>query len=170
MNSYTIKYGESIFDVSTKIYGNINNVFYLILLNPILDNVNNTNITGLTINYVDIPQSRFITKTNEIFKPQKSVTIKENQSIFDVSLQIYGNIEQVFDIVNNSEIDNINETEIKGITYKYDYNNTKFVNYFSSKKVVITTLRKVTTEGIIDGNFVWDGTYIIWDGSNSLVY
>ena len=70
----------------------------------------------------------------------KNVTIKENQSIFDLSLQIYGSVENVFDVLKLTGISDINEFENKGINFSYEYKPLKIPKYLSERNLSLATL------------------------------
>lgn len=160
MNNYTIKYGESIFDVAIKLYGDSSYSLELVNNNPSLISLNNANITGLTIQYNPVINTEFKPVITSESVKQKLVTIRENQNLFDISLQEFGTIERVFDIISKTGIENINQTEIKGITFKYDFEKGKIQNYFNDKKIFISTKTPNKLRYIIDrdGNIIWDET------------
>lgn len=166
MNKYTIQYGESVLDVSMRLYGTIAYAIDLVRWNPILDNINNSNISGLEISYENILKSNFkpvVTKESVI---KKNVTINDFQSLFDVSLQIFGNISRTFDVVKLSKSENINDTSTTGKTFEYVYEDTKFPKYFLDKGVILSTKSPSQTTGfVIDEN-----GNVIWDGLNELIY
>lgn len=139
MSKYIVKYNESIIDISVKLYGSVNYVFDLINWNPLLIDINNGSIVGLELYYEPILISSF--KSIEILNPapKKNVTIKDFQSIFDLSLQIFGSVENVFDVVKLANIESINETENTGIIFKYDYLAFKTPKYLSEKNINIST-------------------------------
>lgn len=118
LKRYTIKQGQSIFDVAVDIYGDVSYAIALIKENPELDNVSNTSIAGMVIEY-DEP-------TPTPFKPVKivqstvfnSVTIGKDQTIEDIALQLYGSIERVFDVIALTGVDNIS-SDVTGITIRY---------------------------------------------------
>lgn len=161
MNKYTIKYGETLFDVTINIYGKIDYIFNLIELNPILGNITNTGISGLEINYEPIVVTDFKPVSTTSINNNKSVTIKENQSLFDVCLQIFGNIEDVFLIIQNSDVENINDTSIKGIKFNYEYNKTKFAKFFLENSYVISTLKETTEAQTVGFLLQENGYYIL---------
>lgn len=121
LKSYTIKQGQSIFDVAVDIYGDASYAIPLIEQNPELDNVSNTSIAGLIIEY-EAP-------TPTPFKPvkivetvvSKSVTIGQNQTAEDIALQLFGTIEMVFDVIALAGVDNIS-SDMTGITLQYTQN------------------------------------------------
>lgn len=162
MNKYTIKYGESLVDVSLKLYGDISYVFDLIKLNPILQNIDNTAIVGLEIDYNTIEKQPIIAAIKPVKKVVKNVTILDKQNIFDLSLQIYGTIENVFDVLKLSGVESINDNEIKAIQFNYNYVPLKVPKYLNDKKIIISTKSNYSV------NIIWDGTYDIWDGTYDL--
>ena len=140
VNKYIIKYGESIIDVSVKLYGSAQYVFDLILWNPILNNIDNASIVGLEISYEPIITSNFKPVVTDKKPIIKNVTIKENQSVFDLSLQIYGSVENVFNILKLTGISDINEFENKGISFSYEYNPLKIPKYLIERNLSLATL------------------------------
>ena len=161
---YVIKYGESIIDVSVKLYGTPTYVFDLIELNPLLLDVNNTSIVGLEIDYNEIIFIANEVLTNTDVVTVKNVTIGDYQSVFDLSLQLYGSVEKVFDVLKLANISDLTETDNAGITFKYDYIPLKFPKYFTENGI------KLATKYPIDESYVWDGNFVIWDGENKLIY
>lgn len=160
MPNYTIKTGESIYDVSVKIYGDISYSIDLIKLNPDLVNLNNADISGLTIAYEIIEKTDFKPVKVVTESTQKLVTIGENQSVFDLSLQMYGSLDEVFKVISLSGVENLNDNEIKGVTFNYDYVNGIVQNYFNDKNIKIATKNPNSLNYIIDqyGNIIWDYT------------
>lgn len=118
VKQYTIKQGQSIFDVAVDIYGDISYSIPLIVRNPELEDVSNTDIAGMVIEYDEV--------TTTPFKPVKivettvfnSVTISKDQTVEDIALQLYGTIEMVFDVINLAGVDNIS-SDATGITIRY---------------------------------------------------
>lgn len=165
MSNYTIKYGESIYDVALKLYGDSSFALLLIAQNPELENLNNSNITGLTIQFEPIVVTAFKPVVTTDTVPEKIVTIREDQNLFDISLQEFGTIERVFDVISLSGIENINQTEIKGTSFKYVFEKGKIQNFFNDKKIFVSTKTPNKLRYIIDK----DGN-IIWDGIDKLIY
>jgi hypothetical protein len=166
MANYTIKYGETLLDVSMRLYSNVSYVFNLIKWNTFLNNINNTAISGLTIYYEPITKTDFKPVVTNEKVIQKNVTIRDFQSLFDVSLQIFGTTERAFEIVKKSSSENINDANTTGKVVEYFYENTKFPKYFLEKGIVISTKSpSVSTGFVIDEN-----GNVIWDGLNELVF
>jgi len=168
MSKYTIKYGESIIDVSLKLYSNISYVYNLIKWNPILENINNESITGLEIYYEPILTNTFkpVVTTETILK--KNVTIRQNQSIFDVSLQIFGTTERVLDVLKLGNISIINGQNLLNINFDYEYEATMIPKYILQKGYTITTLKYVTVDGI-DYLLKEDGYYLLQENNSKII-
>ena len=164
MSYYTITYGETLIDVSTKLFGDASYVFNLIGWNSSLVGIDDTDLQGIEIYYEPIIRSGFKSVVTSDIIPLKSVTIKQGQSIFDLSLQLFGTTERIFEIVDFTGVDGI-DSEIVGKSFSYVYENKDVPTFLNAKGINLTTA--TLTES---GDFVWDGTYIIWDGANKLVY
>lgn len=169
MSKYTIKYGESLIDVSLKLYGNVSYVFELIKINPEISSINDSNLTGIEINYNSVLKQPLIVTLKKINKVVKNVTISENQNIFDLSLQVYGSVEKVFDIIKLTGIENVNESDLKSIKFKYDYVPLKVPKYLNDKNIKIAT-KSISITQVSTDNIVWDGVYDVWDGVYDLSY
>lgn len=151
---YIGKNGQTIYDVSIAIYGTIEPVFKLLEWN----NINlNSDLSGLELYYEPVVFNGFkpVETVEESIK--RLVTIKENQSIFDISLQLFGDIESVFKL---GDLD----SDLTKKTIEYEINKTSVPTFFYDKKISLSTLYS------INKNAIWDGTFIIWDGNNILTY
>jgi len=169
MNKYIIKYGESLIDVSLKIYGDISYAFDLIKLNSSITSINDTNLAGIEIVYNEIIQQPVIATIKPVEKIVKNVTILENQNIFDLSLQIFGTVEKAFSVVELTGVESINSNDLKLIKFKYDYIPLKIPKYLNDKNIKIATKSKSISITQAD-NIVWDGVYDVWDGVYDLSY
>jgi len=69
----------------------------------------------------------------------KIVTIKDGQTIFDITLQVYGNISFVYKLIQeNSNIDNIN-ADIVNKSVVYEVQTLNLTNYFNTNQVNVST-------------------------------
>ncbi len=118
LKTYTIKQGQSIFDVAVDIYGDVSYAIPLIEQNAELDNVSNTSIAGLVIEYEEPTPTPFKPVTIVQTAVFNSVTIGKDQTIEDIALQLYGSIERVFDVIALAGVDNIS-SDLTGITIRY---------------------------------------------------
>lgn len=70
----------------------------------------------------------------------KNSTIKDSQTIFDLSLQLYGSIENVFDIIiNNNSIADIHHQALAGMVIEFEEQSTDLPVYFKTKGITIAT-------------------------------
>jgi hypothetical protein len=97
---------QSIFDVALFCYNDASLVYNLIDENPTITDIS-MDLTGLTLVYTPIKLIKYEARENSN-KVQKVVTIKQQQNLFDLSLQHYGSIEFIYDLIqNNTFIDSI---------------------------------------------------------------
>lgn len=84
----------------------------------------------------------------------KYVTIKDGQTIFDLSLQLYGSLEYVYTILQDSpSIVDIHST-LTGLTIQYEEQNTDLTKYFSTNNKSIST-----NYPVINGGDSFDGSF-----------
>jgi hypothetical protein len=70
----------------------------------------------------------------------KSVTIKDEQTIFDLSLQMYGSIESVYKIIqDNPSIIDIHTEPLQGMSIVYEEQTLNLTKYFSTNNKSIST-------------------------------
>lgn len=133
----TVKNGQSIFDVAL-LSGNIENVF-TIIQDSGLDVGISSDFTGKTLTYTESDQPiKEATKVETI--TQKVVTIRKEQSIFDLSLQYYGSVENVYSLIqNNSFIDSIIDDEFSKNRLNYTELNTAIPLFFRTNNYVLAT-------------------------------
>lgn len=89
---------------------------------------------------------------------------KRGMSIYDIAFMCYGNYDILKLINENPFITDVNYSDFAGktINYTIDKNNTLFA---------LGLTNNVSNTGVIvNNNFVWDGHYIIWDGTYKLAY
>ena len=95
-------------------------------------------------------------------KLNKIVTIKQNQSIFDLSLQYYGSIENVYDLIqSNSYFDSILTDNFNANVLNYTSEVNYVNNYFSKNLIDIATKPNIIT--IEGSNYLLqeDGSYLL---------
>ena len=101
----------------------------------------------------------------------KTIKIKEGQTIFDVSLQLYGSIEYVYKIIaDNPEITNLQYTALRGLTISYDEQKTSLTENFRTESITIVTAG--TTTGTVlesEGLLADDGQQLLAGDGESLL-
>lgn len=69
----------------------------------------------------------------------KVVTAKSTQTAFDLALQLHGNVDEVFTLIEeNPEIENL-ETDVTGIEVSYRINDTFVQKSYISKGVSVSS-------------------------------
>lgn len=70
----------------------------------------------------------------------KTVTVLDGQTIFDLSLQLYGSVEFVYKIIqDNPTITDIHYQGLKGMSIVYDIQDGDITNFFSVNNINIST-------------------------------
>lgn len=143
--TYINKNIKSLLDLTVELYGDARYAFKVIEDNIFLTGIQDTISVGMNIIYDD----SLVYFVSKVFKrgeiqdqitSVKTVTIGANQSIYDMAIQMYGNIESVFTILkDNLVIDNLNNTSIKGIEMKYSEQAFALTEYFKINSIKITT-------------------------------
>ena len=147
MANYIIQDGQNIFDIATSLYGSPEYAISILKANSGFTSANQ--ITGLTqMNIVYDPQ---VKKDNQILNvsnntPSASASTYstfEAQSLFDLALQVYGNLENVYDIIKVNGFNNINQNVFpQKIKLPYQFVSTSaqtFVNQIFKKNITINT-------------------------------
>ena len=79
---------------------------------------------------------------------QKTVTIKEGQTIFDIALQVYGDVSKVYDLIQlNSLIDNITSNDLTGLVIVYEDPKNEVSEYYNTNSINIATRYPEHTTG-----------------------
>lgn len=69
-----------------------------------------------------------------------TIVVKQDQSIFDLAIQLYGSIEYVYDILTlNPGLENVHPQNITGFNLVYDEKKFDNVVYFKTNQTSITT-------------------------------
>jgi hypothetical protein len=160
--------GQSIFDIALYCYNDATLVYNLINENSIITDIN-MNLTGLNLVYTPIEIIKYEAKENPN-KVNKVVTIKKEQSLFDLSLQYYGDVENVYDLIqSNSYLDSILTDNFNANVLNYT-SEVNYVNsYFSKNLIDIAT----KPQGIIieGSNYLLqeDGSYLLQENGFKII-
>jgi hypothetical protein len=110
-----VKQGQNIFDMALLAYNDASMVYDLIQENDNIENIL-TDVVGLDVVYTPVKIIKFEAVSNAK-KLNNVVTIKSEQTIFDLSLQHYGDVEKVYDLVHDNDfIDSVLSSDIVGET------------------------------------------------------
>jgi hypothetical protein len=160
--------GQSIFDIALYCYNDATLVYNLINENSIITDIN-MNLTGLNLVYTPIEIIKYEAKENPN-KVNKVVTIKKEQSLFDLSLQYYGAIDNVYNLIqSNSYLDSILTDNFNANVLNYT-SETNYVNSYFSKNLIdiATKPNGITIEG---SNYLLqeDGSYLLQENGFKII-
>jgi predicted nuclease of predicted toxin-antitoxin system len=70
-----------------------------------------------------------------------SYTIKEGQTIFDVVLQLYGDMDKMYEFIqlNPTKIASILERNLVGKEVEYEVQDNEIANYYKNNNIIIAT-------------------------------
>lgn len=148
--------GQTIFDIALYCYNDSSLVYNLINENSFITDIL-MDLTGYTLVYTPIEIVKYEAKLN-IKKENKVVTIRQEQSLFDLSLQYYGSIENVYDLIQeNNYLENILSNNYNGnvLNYKSD---TNYVNSYFSKNLIN-----------IGTNIIYNYNYLLQENNSYLL-
>ncbi len=160
--------GQSIFDIALYCYNDATLVYNLINENSIITDIN-MNLTGLNLVYTPIEIIKYEAKENPN-KVNKVVTIKKEQSLFDLSLQYYGDVKNVYDLIqSNSYLDSILTDNFNANVLNYT-SEVNYVNSYFSKNLIdiATKPNGITIEG---SNYLLqeDGSYLLQENGFKII-
>ena len=162
---------QNIFDVANITLGGFDNIYVGLIQQN--ENIIDFDLNSIATENIKFDDLYFSSSTIQIqLNVPNQSTIKEyvgleNQSIYDVALMKYGSLESIYELIQKNNLISINELSVafKNLIFE----DTKVVNLslvknINKKAYVFGTLQ----EG--GGNFVWDGSFVIWDGTSKLIY
>ena len=136
---------KTLIDLCIEIYGNTKYIFQLIDDNPIFTSVQDLVTVGMVITYDDELVFRESTIVNiDDLPPEtssiKQIEVRQNQTLFDMAIQMYGRVEDAFTIItDNPVIDNLNNNYIAGLNMIYTEQLSALPVYFKQNNIYITT-------------------------------
>lgn len=143
-----IQQGLNIFDLANQTGYGIDYVYKLIKENPFITSID----YDFTANpgYELVYDTTFVKKKPQILTQNVSKAVSDvreskcvaDQSIFDICLQTYGDLNQLFKLIKENEIDSINEANFLGKSVKFTFSNVSdigFFNMLSNNKIKIAT-------------------------------
>jgi len=68
----------------------------------------------------------------------KIVTGKSTQTVIDLSLQLTGNVDNVFDVIDENKIENL-DVNLSGVDISFEINNTFVQSYYITNMVTVGT-------------------------------
>lgn len=156
-----IKHGQSISDIALEYYGDISFIFQLLEDNPQIQSPE-SDLTAGTSLWID--QSLASSKTNNQFdqvalvarsvkQKFKDTIVYEGQSVLDLALQEYGDIESALDLLQTTKAENIGDfvPPQPGSRFsirKSSIYNAEVADYYQNRNIKVNTGRRTIIEGI----------------------
>lgn len=159
--------GQTIFDLALYCYNDATLVYNLINENSFITDIL-MDLTGLTLFYTPIESVKYEAKQNTKVL-NKVVTIKQNQSLFDLSLQYYGDVENVYNLIqSNTYLDSILSDNFNGNVLNYTSEINYVNNYYSKNLIDIATKPQITIE---ESNYLLqeDGSYLLQEDGFKII-
>lgn len=133
-----VKNGQNIFDMALFCYNDASLVYTLIDENPTITDIG-MDLTGLTLVYTPKKVVQYESKQN-VKTLNKVVTIKSEQSLFDLSLQYYGDVSFIYELIqNNSFLDSILSNDFNSNVLTLGTEKNYVNNYYAKNGVEIGT-------------------------------
>lgn len=134
---------QSVWDLTTRLYGDLSYVFKFIADNNI-QSFNDLINTNIDVYYDDTIVFIETTKTaafvNIAVQKIKKYKIRPNQTVYDVVMQLYGSLESVFKFLqDNPQIFSVNSTNLDNIEVVYTEQNNELTNFFKKNIIFINT-------------------------------
>lgn len=136
---------KSVFDLTAELYGSLSYVFNILNDNAdLFTDVNDICSVGDSIIYDDsisfVNATKTVTKDVTQSPIVKSVRIMNNQTIFDMALQVYGSIEGTLNLLQrNSDLGSINNSAIEGINLIYTEQTSSVPAFYKKNGIFIQT-------------------------------
>ena len=142
MNDFTTITQLDLFNICLDTYGQIDYLFKLMSDNNQSD-INAIIPTNTVIEFdnefkIFNPIIISNIKTNVIIDPVSEYTVRTNQTIFDLSLQLYGNINQIFKIISDNTNGRLLDN-LKGKSINFTSPGFQMTNDFLKYNTIIVT-------------------------------
>ena len=97
------------------------------------------------------------------------VTANSTQTVLDLSLQLKGSVEKVFELISeNTNIENL-ETDVTGLDVSYDVNNTAVQKYYIANNVSVSAKPVVYLNSTDSALIVEDDAYLIQENDYKIL-
>lgn len=148
MSNLNVQLGQNIFDILLSTYGSPELTYKLISENPFIDNIdfdfdaNPNEQISWDITYVIVKPAELNRPSKIVSNPFVTIVSHNGQTLFDLVLMSYGNIENLYKMILENSISTVNEVNLSGERITFDstlVNDTLFYNWLVKYKIVINT-------------------------------
>lgn len=157
-----VKETETIYDVAIKSYG-LNNVYKIISDNG-LDNITSLidlQTIEIDTTFIQATPPEINTSTTAAISDIQRYTSKEGQSLYDICLTVYGSIDSIYKLIQDSNIDSTNEGDLRNKVFTYSVKlqaDSLLVNHIIKSAIVFSTLDTSSIiqmgDGYVDAGYV----------------
>lgn len=150
-----VKTGQTIFDLALFCYNDASLVYDLLIENPEITHLY-MDITGMTLLYTPKKVIKYEAKENAK-TVNKVVTIKTGQNLFDLSLQHYGTIEKVYQLIQeNGFLTSILSEDFSSNDLNLGNEKNYINNYYNKNLIEISTHQPKVNDFLLleDGNYL----------------
>jgi len=163
-----IQSGQTIFDVALFCYNDASLVYTLIEENTNITDIG-MDLTGLTLVYTPKEAVKYEAKENSL-KVNKVVTILNEQSLFDLSLQYCGDVSKVYELIqNNTFLDSIISEDFNSNILTLTPEKNYISNYFEKNGINIGTKPKVIVVEGFSYLLRENGFYLLSEDSSRII-
>lgn len=137
-----IRNGQTIYDVLLNTYKSLDLTYKLIQENPTIDSVDTDldTLLGISVSWDEtfsLPlTAQIIFKQTEPENNIASIIATEGQTLYDISLMTYGNLDNFYKMLQDSQIDNSDTSRLRGLAFNFDKN---LINDFQYYKNLVST-------------------------------
>ena len=93
-------------------------------------------------------------------------TATEGQTVFDLGINLYTDLDNVINLLQSSNIDNVNESDLNQKVLNYD---TDLISDFIVYKYIFSKRKRFNT-GVVFREIVLENTYQIWKDVNGVYW
>lgn len=163
-----VQNGQTIFDLALFCYNDASLVYDLIAENPNITDIG-MDLTGLTLVYTPKKVVKFEAKQNAKTL-NKVVTITSEQTLFDLSLQYYGDVSKVYELIqNNTFLDSIISEEFNSNILTLTSEKNYISNYFEKNGINIGTKPKVIVVEGFSYLLQENGDYLLQENGSKII-
>lgn len=171
--NYLTLYGQTIFDLTINTINDFDNVYGLILSNPVLKNIESLPV-GVEIIYTPPPVTPPVINSQV---PQDTITSKDyfssnNQTVYDIVLQTYSDLDFTYKLIEDSNFSNIQTYPVPTSLFKFNPQliaNNSLINYLNKNGLIINTRTDFISN---DTNFLLqdDGFFLLQDDGSKIIW
>lgn len=171
---YKVKNGQTVYDVVNAIYKDLSFIYLFLSENPIITSVdfNLDTIPNLIVifnpdNILSIPAAiNLLPPPTEITK--KEFSAYSGMSIYDICLQVYGSLDLLYQLMADSNFNNLQSEVVVGEKFIFNPGKTVdniFANFLKTTKKIITTLVFTPSDALLQEN----GYYILQENGDRIL-